>query len=366
MPSTSSPRIPVVRPRLKDGITPLWRDGATIQVGLDAQRATVVGDVTHRTASVLGLLDGTRTRDDITAEAGRGGTFLLETLEESGLVEDAAAPLVALLPDLDDDARSRCRPEIAALALACGPTDHAASVFAQRRERRVLVHGAGRVGTAVAHLLAAAGIGRVTVEDTGRVTPSDVCPGAASVADVGLRRGAAATALTVRALPPALGVGSPDVVVLCPDRPVTPDPEVAVGFLDGGAAVLPVVLRESTAIVGPLSVPAQLDVGGCPRCVERHRAERDPSWPTVSRQLRRSGVPGPAGATVVWATAALAVTQVLDLLDRQAGGRSPDDPDGPVACLGASLELAPPAWTWRRRWWGPHPACTCANTRSFV
>jgi len=31
MPGTSSPRVPVVRPRLKDGITPLWRDGATIQ-----------------------------------------------------------------------------------------------------------------------------------------------------------------------------------------------------------------------------------------------------------------------------------------------------------------------------------------------
>jgi hypothetical protein len=64
---------------------------------------------------------------------------------------------------------------------------------------------------------------------------------------------------------------------------------------------------------------------------------------------------------LVWATAALAASQVLDLLDRRSQARTPVDHDDPVASAGATLELSPDSWTWRRRWWGQHPACACAQ-----
>jgi hypothetical protein len=126
-----------------------------------------------------------------------------------------------------------------------------------------------------------------------------------------------------------------------------------------------VVIRESTAIVGPLIVPEYIQGSGCPRCVDLHRAERDPSWPLLCRQLRQSGAAGPAPVTLVWATAALAVSQILELLDRRSRSISPVA-DTALASLGATLELSPEAWTWRRRWWGQHPACICATHPTTV
>jgi hypothetical protein len=354
---SSVPHRVVSRPRLKEGLVPLWRDDSTIQIGLDECRATVVGDVSPAAAAALRLLDGSRSREEIEQAGGLAARTLLALLQDSGLLTDAAD--TAPNQEFDADAQRRCAPEIAALALRSPDPREGYGLFAARRTRRVLIRGAGRVGTSVAHLLAASGVGRVSTEDESRVRPGDVCPGAASAADVGLRRGAAATALSVRALPPALCAGKPDIALICEEGPIPPPPETWSDLVEGGTAVLPVLIRESTAVVGPLIVPSELATSGCPWCVDRHRAERDPQWPLLSDQLRSAGAPGPPAAPLVWAAAALATNQSLELLDRLAQSRSPADHERPVASLGATLELSADCWNWRRRWWGRHSACVC-------
>lgn len=338
------------RPRLKDGLVALWRDESTIQVGLDAERAAVVGDVSPESVAALRLLDGRHSRDEIDS-LGTAARALIRLLDERGLLGTDSPPPGA---ELDEDARRRCAPEIAASSLRHSGPDIGTRIFRARRSRRILVRGAGRVGTGVAHLLAASGAGRLDIEDETRVGPEDVCPGCVSGADLGLRRDAAATALAVRALPPSLGVGRPDLALLCVEGPLPPPPESWAELVEGGAAVLPVVIRESTAIVGPMVLADRLDLSGCPYCPDRHRADRDPSWPELVSQLRSVGVPGPTPATLVWATAALAAGQALALLDHLSG-LGPSS----IPSIGATLELAADQWTWRRRWWGPHPGCSC-------
>ncbi|MZE53714.1 ThiF family adenylyltransferase, partial [Streptomyces sp. SID5770] len=68
----------------------------------------------------------------------------------------------------------------------------AAGVLAARRALRVQVRGAGRVGATVAALLAAAGVGRVEVLDSGRVEPWETAPGGLPPEAVGERRATAA------------------------------------------------------------------------------------------------------------------------------------------------------------------------------
>ncbi|NED78305.1 ThiF family adenylyltransferase, partial [Streptomyces sp. SID9944] len=60
--------------------------------------------------------------------------------------------------------------------------------LAARRDLRVQVRGAGRVGAVLAALLSGAGIGEVDVLDGGRVEPWDVAPGGLPAEAVGERR----------------------------------------------------------------------------------------------------------------------------------------------------------------------------------
>ena len=57
-----------MRPALKAGLLPLWRDRDTLQFGVDPRRAIAVAGV-GQTAAVLSLLDGSRDRDAVIATA---------------------------------------------------------------------------------------------------------------------------------------------------------------------------------------------------------------------------------------------------------------------------------------------------------
>ena len=48
-----------MRPALKAGLLPVWRDRDTLQFGVDPRRAIAVGGL-GQTAAVLSLLDGSR------------------------------------------------------------------------------------------------------------------------------------------------------------------------------------------------------------------------------------------------------------------------------------------------------------------
>ena len=48
-----------MRPALKAGLLPVWRDRDTLQIGVDPRRATALAGIRHAGA-VVGLLDGSR------------------------------------------------------------------------------------------------------------------------------------------------------------------------------------------------------------------------------------------------------------------------------------------------------------------
>lgn len=142
----------------------------------------------------------------------------------------------------------------------------------------VQVDGLGRTGTAVAALLASAGIPRIGLTDLRPVRPDELGHGLVT-ADIGRPR--------AEALAQRLGDRGVTAVACHPGgrRGVGTGP-VSVSVTDGawdvsrlaraqaaGQAVLPVVLRDEDTLVGPWCAPA---TPGCPLCWERWAEREDP------------------------------------------------------------------------------------------
>ncbi|MER6592978.1 hypothetical protein ABT214_14230, partial [Micromonospora purpureochromogenes] len=66
-PTLSRPPLP--RPTLLPGLTRLWRDRHTLQLGLDPGRAVLLEVADPRAARLLDLLDGSRSERGILADA---------------------------------------------------------------------------------------------------------------------------------------------------------------------------------------------------------------------------------------------------------------------------------------------------------
>ena len=97
-----------MRPALKAGLLPLWRDPDTLQLGVDPRRAVAVGGL-GAAAGVISLLDGSRDRESLIAAARDHGipaevtSQVLAVLAAagavlSGLLVATAAYLVPVLP----------------------------------------------------------------------------------------------------------------------------------------------------------------------------------------------------------------------------------------------------------------------------
>jgi bacteriocin biosynthesis cyclodehydratase domain-containing protein len=210
--------------------------------------------------------------------------------------------------------------------------------------------GAGRIGSAVAALLAAAGVGRVEVRDAGRVEAADTGPCGFPAERCGERREAAASALVRRAAPDprAASVGrrgpaaAPEpplaLVVLAPRDGLAafaPDAAELAELLAAGIPHLFTGVLEGTGLVGPLVVPGS---SSCARCLALRLADADPAWPRVLAQARSRpprGVP-PCDVAHGTAVAALAASHALAFLD---GGRPPSV-DGRVELGLAGLRTA--------------------------
>jgi bacteriocin biosynthesis cyclodehydratase domain-containing protein len=360
------------RPKLVAGLRPVWRDGESVQFGVDPARAVVVEGVTEQWMRLLLGLDGRHTDGQVLAAAtaadldpGTAGRLLAD-LRAAGLLTDAlpepvpAAAGVAPLPLARSGAAQRAAASArlaadrAALALLAGPDRHPDAVLTRRRHTAVVVHGGGRVGAPLAALLAAAGVGHVHLLDTGWVRPVDLAPGGAAATDLHQRReevGAAA----VRRVAPEAGTGPlplhrpADLAVLTGDRAL--DTDLVDTLHAGGVAHLAVSVRETTAVVGPLVLPGE---NACLRCADLHRVDRDPAWPLLAAQLSGPRPPlavEPCDVTLAAIAAALGAAQIL--------GHLAGDPPEAVGTLGGTLELAAPGWRIRRRTWPPHPACRC-------
>lgn len=340
-----------MRPVLKPALRHHWRDAETLQLGTDPAVAVLLTGLRSGERAVLDLLDGRRSESAVFAAATAAGVpprdteRLLRTLRGAGALDDAATP--DPLDGLPLVQREAFRPELAALSLRTERPGGAAGAFSRRRRANIVVLGAGRLGGPVVGLLVAAGVGAVDVRDTGLVAPADTVPGGPGVEDVGLPREDA-----IRSRVPAAGrsrrIGSwlgVDLVVLAPppgDEAATPErlrrdgvPHLCVSTVDGAG------------IVGPFVFPGR---SACLRCLDLHRADRDPSW------LGRASGELSAGcdAAVAVATAAMAVIQALAFLDAP-------DTGAPPAALSGTLELRAPDWRLRRRSWSPHPDCGCTR-----
>jgi bacteriocin biosynthesis cyclodehydratase domain-containing protein len=260
------------------------------------------------------------------------------------LLDVDAADLLAA--DAGPAAAARTAAELpAAVGGAVGP------VWRGRRAAVVVVEGANRVGVPLAAVLAASGVGRVSVRDSGPVTAGDAIVGGLSAADEGRPRAMAAADAIRRASPltdlrPLAGEAA-DLVVLA--RPWAASDPLTAAELDTRVPHLVATVRGEVGVVGPLVVPG---VTSCLRCADLHRRDADPRWPRMAAQLTATEPP-PSGATVTCLlTVATAALQVLAYLD---GSAAP-------ATLDATVELRPPDLRPRVRRWSPHPACDCGAT----
>jgi hypothetical protein len=330
--------------------TPLLRDGASaVQVGgVDSGAGLLIGPDGAALAELLRGLDGRRTQRAVLGEADRDGldratvVRVLDGLRAAGLVLDIdAADLLAA--DVGPAAAARTAAELpAALSAAGGP------VWRVRRSATVVVDGANRVGVPLAAVLAASGVGRVSVRDPGLTAAGDAVVGGLSAADEGRPRALAAADAIRRASPLTdlrpLPDEAADLVVLA--RPWAASDPLAAAVHRAQLPHLVATVRGEVGVVGPLVVPG---VTSCLRCADLHRRDADPRWPRLAAQLTATEPP-PSGATVTCLlTAATAALQVLAYLDGTAA----------PATLDTTVELRPPDLRPRVRRWPAHPACGC-------
>ncbi|MFE2595335.1 ThiF family adenylyltransferase [Streptomyces sp. NPDC059396] len=359
-----------MHPMVKPALRRAWRERQTVQFGVTPAHAVLVGPVDTATGSFLELLDGTR-----------GLPLLRERARAMGLPDGLADSLVrrlsaaGVLDDPDEGgpaaeglrkrtgAFDRLRPDLASLSVVHREPGAGIRRLAARRAMRVQVRGAGRVGAAVAAVLAASGVGRVDVLDGGCAEEGDVAPGGLPAHSVGERRDVAARQLVRRSAPgrppsaaeygESCGEGEPglSLVIVAPRDGLAayaPDPATAEPWIATGTPHLYTGVIEATGLVGPLVLP-----GGtaCAECVARARAERDPGWPRMLAQWR-SGHRTPAVPAcdlgLATAVAGLAAAHALSFLD----GDLP-------ASTGARWEASLPLLDWRAERVTPHPDCSC-------
>ncbi len=322
----------------------VWRDRDTLQIGIDPRRAVALSGM-GRSAALIGLLDGSREHSQVLAAAERLGIpreqadQVIGLLAAAGAVQDFPAAELRALPD---GPRGRLARELATASLAHGHADGGARVLARRQAASVRVYGTGPVGSEMASLLTASGVGQVVCSgQLGQPTARPAAPGRPRS-----RRRGSTPAQAAPAPRRARAGPRPDLAVLTDGYPA----ELPAQLVAGGVPHLAASAREAIGVVGPLVLPGQ---SACLGCVELARSDRDPAWPFILAQLAGQVAQPVAGsATLATAVAAQAVSQVLSCLDLAR----PSD-----AVTNATLELVSPSWQWRRRSWTRHGECRCST-----
>lgn len=384
-----------VRPALKAGLLPVWRDRETVQIGIDPRRAVALTGM-GGAVPVLALLDGSRDRAEVIAAAIRLGIpepvtgRILTLLAAAGALDDFPVAAIRALPPAR---RQQLSAELAAAALARGHSDAGATALARRDSAAVRVYGPGRLATAIADILTTSGVGRVGIADLVR-RPSPSRPGsrlasaagpasaaspadptsAASAANTAGSSRASSTASTAIAVSagrdgaaagrtpasgggPGPGGGRPGRRVRPRPAPTVPDLAIVTGragpglrswLMRGGVPHLAAAADEAIGVVGPLVRPGQT---ACLRCLDITRASLDPAWPLILAQLTgRAAEPAACDAALAAAVAAQAAGQALAFLDRAQAVHPAEN---------GTLELVLPGWQWRRRSWPRSAACDC-------
>ncbi|OKI10269.1 hypothetical protein A6A06_02780 [Streptomyces sp. CB02923] len=355
----------MLKPALRRG----WRNRETVRFGVAPAHAVELGPVDTATGSFLALIDGTRSLEQLgdAAESlglpAESARRVVDRLGRAGLLDaPSAGGPAADTVRADSAAFGRLRADLASLSVRHPEVAGGLERMGARHAIRARVRGAGRVGASVAALLSAAGIGRVEVQDGGKVEPWDVVPGGVRAEQIGVRRDTAARSLVHRASPwsrgPRPGGGSSEagepglgLVVIAPRDGLAayaPDPALCEPFLAAGIPHLFAGVVEGTAVVGPLVLPGG---SSCAGCLELRRTDAEPAWPRLLAQWR-SGRGAPAvpacDAALATTVAGLAAVQALAFLDGQL-----------PPCTGARMEAALPCADWRTTRIAPHPECGC-------
>ncbi len=346
-----------MRPVIRAGLRMVWRGPDTVQFGISRDFARTLHPVSAAMGDWLRGLDGVDTAEDALARAERMGLArgdaerALVALNAGGVLTDGAtAP--GPVHDVTIRERDRQAPDRASLGLAYPEPGVALAAVRARRTARVDIHGAGRVGSSVAALLAAAGIGCVSVHDERRVQTSDCTPGGFTYEDIGISRRQALERV-VRTIAPSI-----ETRPHRDERPVTiavfaddmaQNHSDAEAYVRDGVAHLAVEVIEVHARIGPLVLPG---ASPCLRCVALHRTDRDAAWPAVAAQIVGVARPEDAGdvllTTLAAAYAAAAVRAAID------------KPHPPSSLSGRTLDIALPDLQLRHRTWSSHHACGCA------
>lgn len=344
--------------QFKPGLRTLWRAAGTVQIGISDRRGTILdglgADDSRMVEQLRSGLDPA-TLERMPPHRVARHRRMLRLLDDAGvlLVHRRAAPEAA------PPGAGRLEPDAAFWSIVHPPAADGWPLLDRRSTKRVLIRGAGRAGTTLGATLAAAGVGDVSIADGRRVTPADLAPAGACPSDLGRRCEDVAADAVVRSGGRATTSGTPGNPEI--GRMLAADPPDVAVLLDYGAADaaaadvlvagdiphLSVVIREDDVVVGPMVLPGS---GPCLRCLDLHRGDRDPAWPSILAQLaaRPAQEPTEESATAVLA-AGLAALQVLAQLD---GLATP-------ATVGATLEIEPPDGLIARRTWPAHGSCGC-------
>jgi hypothetical protein len=315
----------------------LWRSNSSVQLELGRHRLIVDGISEPAARELLSDPQAATAPDSPDPAVDQ----LREQLGDQGYLWPSDDQFVPPVP--------RLAAELTALSARFG--QDAADLLHARSRRTVVVQGPGRVGSLLASLLAAAGVGRVHVRDVCAARLVHAIPGGVRQSDEGtpLNMAAAeairAAAPEVDVTPPPFGQ-TPDLVVLAIDEPIDTDTRDSLHARE--VAHLPVTASPGSGAVGPLVIPG---LSSCLACADLHRRDRDLAWPALAAQLtvRRRYV-RTGEIAVCAAIAGIAAGQALAFLD----GELP-------TVLEGSLELHPPDWRVRRRSWPAHPDCRCMS-----
>ena len=250
-----------MRPALKPALARLWRDDTTLATMADPGALCSAARTGRRRPRAS---DQSRRQP----HAGFRRPRVTRSSRHRGLTSapgTGGCPRTSAEPPGD---RQRLAPDLASLSLLHPAPGAAAEVLRRRAGRQVEVRGCGRVGSQLAALLAAAGIGLVTTIDGSPVALSDPTPGADRKEGRrarGRRRGGRGGRPGRRGPGPdrSSPARKPDLLILTADRldRVAPD--------EGDDAELwqrPLLLagvRETTGVIGPLVLPG---LAGCLRC----------------------------------------------------------------------------------------------------
>ncbi|WP_162794973.1 ThiF family adenylyltransferase [Nonomuraea lactucae] len=188
---------------MKPALRRILRDDQTLQLGVHPARAILLTGLTRSVRQWIDGLDGTRDLGQVLRAAPAAGLdepmarALLDRLAARGLLHDAAAG-PGPLRGMSLAERDRLEPDLDALDLASAVPDGGLATLRVRRQARVRVYGAARVGAQIVTLLASCGVGEIRVIDPDPVRPRDLTPGGLTWQEMGLTRQDAAVTAALR------------------------------------------------------------------------------------------------------------------------------------------------------------------------